>query len=65
MVYRKTGGRIIAGPFTGLRFVYDSDGIPLGPKLLGTYEMGCFRHQLLLANPSQLETAPQLAVVSG
>ena len=29
MVYRKTGGRIIAGPFTGLRFVYDSDGIPL------------------------------------
>ena len=33
MVYRKTGGRIIAGPFTGLRFVYDSDGIPL---------VGCF-----------------------
>ena len=41
-VYRLTGGRIVAGPFEGMQFVDDSDGIPLTPKLLGTYELELF-----------------------
>lgn len=36
--FRTTGGRIVAGPFEGLRFVADAGGIPLAPKLFGTYE---------------------------
>ena len=38
-VFRKTGGRIIAGPFAGLAFLHVSDGVSLGAKLLGTYEL--------------------------
>jgi len=36
--FRMTGGRIVAGPFRGLKFVADAGGIPLAPKLFGTYE---------------------------
>jgi len=36
--FRMTGGRIVAGPFEGLRMVPDAGGIPLAPKLFGTYE---------------------------
>lgn len=36
--FRMTGGKIVAGPFRGLKFIADSGGIPLAPKLFGTYE---------------------------
>jgi hypothetical protein len=34
-----TGGRVAAGPFTGLRYTHRAVGSMLGPKLLGTYEL--------------------------
>ena len=36
--FRMTDGRIVAGPFEGLRMVPEAGGIPLAPKLFGTYE---------------------------
>ena len=36
--FRMTGGRVVAGPFEGLEMVSDAGGIPLAPKLFGTYE---------------------------
>ncbi|MGD8327839.1 MAG: hypothetical protein PVJ49_00305 [Acidobacteriota bacterium] len=36
--FHMTGGKIVAGPFRGLKFVADAGGIPLAPKLFGTYE---------------------------
>ena len=36
--FRMTRGRVVAGPFEGLRMVPDAGGIPLAPKLFGTYE---------------------------
>ncbi len=36
--FRMTDGRVVAGPFEGLKMVSDAGGIPLAPKLFGTYE---------------------------
>jgi len=38
-VYDMTGGRVVAGPFAGLKYVSTAKGSSIGPKLLGTYEM--------------------------
>ena len=38
LVYESTGGVVMGGPFTGLRYVDSAMGSMLGPKLLGTYE---------------------------
>lgn len=38
LVYDRTGGVVVGGPFTGLRYVDSAMGSSLGPKLLGTYE---------------------------
>jgi hypothetical protein len=39
MVYARTGGAVVAGPFKGLRYVPTARGSSIGPKLLGTYEL--------------------------
>lgn len=33
-----TGGRVLAGPFAGMRYIRTSQGSALIPKLLGSYE---------------------------
>ena len=38
-VFDITGGRVVAGPFEGLKYVSTAKGSSIGPKLLGTYEM--------------------------
>ena len=38
-VYGLTGGKVIAGPFAGLKYVDTARGSSIGPKLLGTYEL--------------------------
>ena len=38
-VFRRTGGRIVAGPFAGLALIHVTDRISLSAKLLGTYEL--------------------------
>lgn len=38
LVYDRTGGVVVGGPFEGLRYVDSAMGSTLGPKLLGTYE---------------------------
>jgi len=38
-VYGLTGGKVIAGPFEGLKYVDTARGSSIGPKLLGTYEL--------------------------
>jgi hypothetical protein len=39
LVFGKTGGVVVAGPFKGLQYVESGRGSSLGPKLLGTYEL--------------------------
>jgi hypothetical protein len=39
MVFARTGGQVVAGPFKGLRYVPTARGSSIGPKLLGTYEL--------------------------
>src|SRR5262245_41078888 len=39
VVVAATGGAVVAGPFSGLRYVSTARGSSIGPKLLGTYEM--------------------------
>lgn len=38
-IRRATAGRVMAGPFAGLRYVEEAVGASYLPKLLGTYEM--------------------------
>lgn len=38
LVYRRVGGRIPQGPFSGMRYIRDSVGSAYVPKLLGIYE---------------------------
>lgn len=38
-VFGLTGGRVVAGPFEGLKYVSSARGSSIGPKLLGTYEL--------------------------
>ena len=37
--YRLTEARVAGGPFVGMRYVADTGGIPVAPRLMGTYEM--------------------------
>ena len=39
MVFARTGGVVVAGPFKGLKYVPTARGSSIGPKLLGTYEL--------------------------
>lgn len=39
MVFEKTGGVVVGGPFKGLKYVSTARGSSIGPKLLGTYEL--------------------------
>lgn len=39
IAFDATNGQVIDGPFRGMRYVGQSGGSALGPKLLGTYEM--------------------------
>src|SRR3989344_7241810 len=38
-IWAKTGGMVASGPFEGMKYVKDSVGSRLLPKLLGTYEL--------------------------
>jgi hypothetical protein len=38
-VFDITSGRVVAGPFEGLKYVSTAKGSSIGPKLLGTYEL--------------------------
>lgn len=37
-LYKHLGGMVVQGPFHGMRYIPESFGSALGPKLLGTYE---------------------------
>ncbi|CAN5673937.1 hypothetical protein BH10CYA1_BH10CYA1_55030 [soil metagenome] len=39
LIHERTGGTVAAGPFFGMRYIEESVGSALYPKLLGTYEM--------------------------
>ena len=39
IVFARTNGVVVAGPFKGLQYVESGRGSSLGPKLLGTYEL--------------------------
>src|SRR6266536_4427969 len=38
LVHTRNGGKILHGPFAGMRYITDSVGSALVPKLLGIYE---------------------------
>jgi hypothetical protein len=38
-IFDITGGKVIAGPFEGMRYINEATGSAFCPKLLGTYEM--------------------------
>jgi hypothetical protein len=38
LVFRRSNGRVMSGPFRGMRYVSQAHGSALAPKLLGTYE---------------------------
>src|SRR5437762_13396739 len=38
-VFGLTDGKVVAGPFKGLKYVSTARGSSIGPKLLGTYEL--------------------------
>ena len=57
---RRSGGRVLGGPFAGLRDLWRSFGSELAPKLLGTYEME-IREPL----ESAIARLPEVVLVAG